>query len=567
MKYQTHDIDQRSPEWAAHRATKYNASDAAAMLGLSPYKTRNELIREYATGVTPEIDSATQYRFDKGHEYEAACRPWAEETIGEDLFPAVVSAEIDGLQLGASLDGLTMTDSATWEHKSLNDELAKSLARGVIPAMYEPQIEQGLMITGAPRCYFQASKGQKDNAPGVWYASKPAVRAAVLAGWKQFRLDVQAYTPSAPAQVVLAEAQEALPAVAVRLDGALAVTSNLDLFGDRLKAFIDGLKKKPDTDQEFANCEAAVKTLKRAEEALEAAEASALAQIDPVEAMRRTVANYRETARATRLLLEKVVKSRKDEIRIEIGNTAAAAWNQHVATINARLKRVQIRVAAPDFAGAMKGKKTIDGLRSAVDDLMAKAKIEASQQAEDMAKNLATVDDVAKDHAFLCRDLQDLVSINPEHLAGVVRGRIADHQAAEQKRLDAERERIRVEEEAKARKKAEAEAEADRDRIREEERAKAKAEAAAAPQPTVAPTHTPEAIKPASATAAAARVAPQGAGVARTPASAPKQTRPTDAQIIEVIALHYRVHESKVIEWLLGMDLNHASAEMAKEFS
>lgn len=40
----------------------------------------------------------------------------------------------------------------------------------------------------------------------------------------------------------------------------------------------------------------------------------------------------------------------------------------------------------------------------------------------------------------------------------------------------------------------------------------------------------------------------------------------TDA-IIEVLALHYRVHESTVIKWLLGLDFNQAEAELAKEFS
>lgn len=38
-----------------------------------------------------------------------------------------------------------------------------------------------------------------------------------------------------------------------------------------------------------------------------------------------------------------------------------------------------------------------------------------------------------------------------------------------------------------------------------------------------------------------------------------KRTRPTDDEIIEVLALHYRVHELKVIEWLLDMNLEAAS--------
>lgn len=563
----TLNLTQGSAEWHAHRRTHRNASDASVVMGASKNMARNELIRILATGCEREYSRyVEEVVFARGHAVEAAARPMAEQIIGEDLYPVVGVHE--DCQHSASFDGLTMDERIAFECKQWNEEKAAIVRTGAVPPEDLWQCVQELYVSGAETLLYMVTDGTPAKRVHCWLEQDAKREKDLLAGWAQFEFDVADYKPAPRSEVLLAEAQESLPAVAVRLDGALAVTSNLDLFGDRLKAFIEGIKKKPDTDQEFANCEAAVKTLKKAEEALEAAEASALAQIDPVEAMRRTVADYRETARTTRLLLEKVVKSRKDEIRQEILQAAVQTWNQHIATINERLKRVRITVAAPDFAGAMKGKKTIDGLRSGVDDLMARAKIEASHQADDMAKNLATIDEVAKDHAFLVRDLQDLVSINSEHLAGVVRGRIAEHQASEDKRLAAERERIRVEEECRAVFKAEEAAEVARLRIREEERAKAQAEAAAkqqaAPEAVPAPTHTPEAIKPARATAGAASVASQGAGVARMPASATKQTRPTDAEIIEVLALHYRVHESKVIEWLLEVDLNEASKAMAE---
>jgi len=39
--------------------------------------------------------------------------------------------------------------------------------------------------------------------------------------------------------------------------------------------------------------------------------------------------------------------------------------------------------------------------------------------------------------------------------------------------------------------------------------------------------------------------------------------RPKDDDLIDALSMHYRVHESKVIEWLLGMDLAAASKRMA----
>lgn len=46
-----------------------------------------------------------------------------------------------------------------------------------------------------------------------------------------------------------------------------------------------------------------------------------------------------------------------------------------------------------------------------------------------------------------------------------------------------------------------------------------------------------------------------------------EQNGPGDAAIIEVLALHYRVHESAVITWLTNMDLEAASKELLKEFA
>jgi hypothetical protein len=36
----------------------------------------------------------------------------------------------------------------------------------------------------------------------------------------------------------------------------------------------------------------------------------------------------------------------------------------------------------------------------------------------------------------------------------------------------------------------------------------------------------------------------------------PNTTRPTDKKIVEVLTLHFRVHESKVIEWLTDLDFD-----------
>lgn len=46
------------------------------------------------------------------------------------------------------------------------------------------------------------------------------------------------------------------------------------------------------------------------------------------------------------------------------------------------------------------------------------------------------------------------------------------------------------------------------------------------------------------------------------PTTTGKPQRPIDDQIIEALCLHFRVHELKVIEWLIDIDLD-AAAERA----
>ena len=103
---------QGSPEWHAHRRNHFNASDAPAMLGVSKYTTRDQLLHQYATGLTKEVDANTQNLFDKGHKFEALARPLAENIIGEELSPMVAH---EG-KLSASFDGITFVGDVIFEH-------------------------------------------------------------------------------------------------------------------------------------------------------------------------------------------------------------------------------------------------------------------------------------------------------------------------------------------------------------------------------------------------------------------------------------------------------------------
>lgn len=442
-----HDFAQGSPEWHQHRATHFNASDAPAMMGCSPYTTRTELLTRMKTGIAAEVDTATQRRFDDGHRFEALARPLAEKIIGDDLYPVTGSSG----KLSASFDGLTMDNGTAFEHKSLNDDLRAILpvtidggtfeAPAALPLHYRVQMEQQMLVSGAERVLFMASKWNGDELVEerhCWYFSDADLRSKIVAGWDQFEKDLADFVPEAKAAPVIAAPVETLPAVSVKVDGALAIVSNLPDFGTALRNFIAKIPAQPSTDQEFADTEAACKSLKKAEEALEAAESNALAQLSDVDTMRRLVADFKALARATRLQKEKLVTQRKEAIKSEIVAGGIAALRKHIVELNAAMPDDYMPQVPADFGGVIKGLRTVDSIRNAVDTELARAKIAASEIANRIHANVKTI----KESGLVVHDAAALVLKAPDDLAAV----IAQRQAAEKARQEEERERIRKEE-------------------------------------------------------------------------------------------------------------------------
>ncbi|WP_194720788.1 YqaJ viral recombinase family protein [Noviherbaspirillum malthae] len=447
-----HDLVQGSPEWKAYRANHFNASDAPAMMGCSPYKSRSELLREMHTGVAQEVDAMTQRRFDDGHRFEALARPLAEQIIGQDIYPVVGSKG----RLSASFDGLTMAEDVGFEHKSLNDDLRAVMVNGCtgadLPMHYQVQMEQQCMVSGASKILFMASTWNGDQLVEerhCWYEANLDLAVKIVEGWKQFEIDLEAYVaPEAKVEAV-GRTPESLPALRIEVTG-LVTASNLGTFRDHALAVFGNINRDLKTDQDFADAEKTVKWCGDVEDRLDAAKQHALSQTESIDTLFRTIEEIKAQARATRLELDKLVKARKEQVREEIRIDGVNALRDHIASLNERLGKPYMPTVAADFAGAMKGKKTVTSLRDAVSTTLANAKIEANAAADRIQKNLTALREQAKDHAFLFADAGQLVLKAPDDCQAVITARIAEHKAAEEKRLADERERIAAEERKKA---------------------------------------------------------------------------------------------------------------------
>ena len=446
---QEHKIIQGTPEWHEFRTQHLNASDAPAMMGGSPYKTRDALLREKATGVVAEASSETQRRFDDGHRFEALARPLAEKIIGEELYPVVGS---NG-RFAASFDGMTMLGDVIFEHKTLNAALAVIDPDDQLPLHYRIQMEHQLMVSGAEKCLFMASKwddgDQLIESRHWWYFPDMMLRESIVFGWKQLEKDAASYTPSEVGPEAVGRAPDALPALRIELTGQVT-TSNLSEFRAHAQAVLSSIKRDGfQTDEDFANADKTAKWCADVESRLDAAKQHALAQTTSIDELFRTLDAIKEDTRQVRLGLEKTVKARKESVKLERITRAKADFAAHIDALQSEIADVRLTVLAPDFGGAIKGLKTLASVDNAIGVAMANAKIAADQQAADVRAKLAWFNENAEEYRSLFSDLQQLIGWRFDEFKQAVTARIVLRKQAEEARLEAERERIRKEEAAK----------------------------------------------------------------------------------------------------------------------
>ncbi|QKY09544.1 YqaJ viral recombinase family protein [Janthinobacterium lividum] len=578
-----HNLLQGSDDWHAFRFDHHGASEAAAMLGLSKKVTRSELVRMKATGLAKEFSDWVQENIlDYGHEVEALARPFAERVIGDDLYPATLSLGKES----ASCDGLNMAETIGFEHKQWNAELAASVSAGVLPDEHQPQVQQQLMVTGAEKWLFMASDGTENNMVWIWVYPDAAWFERIVAGWEQFDVDVANYTQVDHAVKPEAAPAAALPALVVQTEGKV-VSSNLMAYQKAAEKFLSTIKTDLQDDQDFADAEYNVKFCGEAEAKLEHAKAAALAQTSTIDEVMRTVDHIKAQFRSKRLELEKLVKTRKEQIKETILNDGRRAYADHVATLETEIAPIRLQLVTPDFAGAMKAKRTLASLHDAVGTTLANAKIAANTQAADYRAKQAWCREHAATYGFLFLDMANIIGKPMDDFQLVITTRIADHKRAEEAKAEAERTRIREEERVKAEKAAaetirlaqvesnrlaaeaaRAERErtaADTQRQLAEQASQIAAERAAEPVAHVA---TPKPTAPIAARRAPAAAAPAPSRPAPAPDlldAAADDLYPSDSDILDVLFDQFGLTAAEAIDRLAKFDFVAARAGLIAE--
>ena len=438
---QTVKLVQGSDAWHSHRAHHFNASDAPAMMGESPYTTRSELVKRLATGITPDVDAHTQRIFDNGHRFEGLARSLAEEVIGEELFPATGT---EG-KYSASFDGLTMAEDVAFEHKTLNVSLRAAMQDGCtgadLPLHYRIQMEHQALVSGCERILFMASEWTGDDAlieeRHCWYEPDGFLRAQIVAGWEQLEKDVAAYVPAVePVVQPTAKIRDALPALRIEARGEITA-SNLEDFKAVVLERINEINTELTTDQEFADADADGKWLREVADKMKQAMQMVRSNIQSVDAVLVVLEQLEGIATKKALQVEKLVKSEKDVRKEKIVLDAQNDLAVHIAAVNEQMGASYLPVPQGIFAPVIKGLKSLESMQDKVRAALAQAIGDANATALRLRTNRDHLKQDDSDWITLFPDFGVVGAKSGEDFRALAALRIGEHKAADEKRLEA----------------------------------------------------------------------------------------------------------------------------------
>jgi len=229
-----------------------------------------------------------------------------------------------------------------------------------------------------------------------------------------------------------------LPALFVKIEGN--VSTNIAEFKTEIDSYVGSINKELVTDEHFAQAELDVKFCKKTEQELVRVKEAALNQSVDIKRAMDMLGSMGENIRQVRLRLEKLVKKEKENRKDAIINAGVYTNIDQARFLNNVLQGFSI--PSVDYnsliSEAIKGKKTLESMNEAVDDVVSECMKSDNEIAELMNKNIECLNK-AKDngYGFLFNDFDQYVHLDNEHVVLMIISRIDEH-----KKIEAEKEKV-----------------------------------------------------------------------------------------------------------------------------
>lgn len=149
-------LKQGTEAWLRWRRSKIMASEASTIMEMNDWKTPLDLYQEKIL----EVEQDQTSYMARGKELEPFALEAFEEENGLSMFPVVVQHEsIDWM--AASLDGMSIDQSAIVEIKCPGKKDHSAALKGDVPKKYFAQIQHQMYVTGLDFAYYYSFDGNK----------------------------------------------------------------------------------------------------------------------------------------------------------------------------------------------------------------------------------------------------------------------------------------------------------------------------------------------------------------------------------------------------------------------
>lgn len=423
--------------WLAYRANKLNASDAPAAMGVHPTRSRRSLVRQLATGVTPEFSQFVQDRvLDKGHEFERLAGALMAEHAGVDLYP-VVGYDSDAPEYSASYDGLDMEWRVASEHKSLNATLRECMFDGCtgtdLPIYHQVQMEHQCMVCPTiERVLFMASKwdsnGNLIEERHCWYTPNPGLRAQLIEAWAKVVEDARNYDPASDEPEALEKKEhEALPVLKIDVSGQV-LASNLKDFERVVKQRIAVVNTVLETDQDFADADVDGKFLRDVAVKMREAVTAVRGKMQSVDEVLKMLEGLEKLADAKAIAVEKLVEAEKKRRKGEVLAKAQADLDAHIADLNKSLGANYLQRTIGPFDAVSKGLRSLESISKKCNEALMLCKNDATALAHRYRMNRDHLEHENGNWMTLFPDFATVGGKEPDDFKGIALLRITQHQ-------------------------------------------------------------------------------------------------------------------------------------------
>lgn len=155
-------MDQRSPEWHAMRKKHIGASDAAPILGLSPWKKPIDVWNEKTS---PYVEEAPKNPWmQRGIDLEQEALRAFENETGYLMSPKVFVSDLSPFAM-ASLDGYEIDGKCAVEIKCGGEKSHLQALHGEIPKHYYAQMQHQMYVAGLQEIYFCSYRPEHSVKP------------------------------------------------------------------------------------------------------------------------------------------------------------------------------------------------------------------------------------------------------------------------------------------------------------------------------------------------------------------------------------------------------------------